>query len=74
MPSSSLWLNTKNQRFPGLQENIKTQAVIVGGGLTGLVTAFYLSRSGMSVVLLEANTIGSGTSGILPPILPPSTN
>src|SRR5215218_7179938 len=36
---------------------------IVGGGLAGLTAALALSRSGRSVVLLEANRIAWGASG-----------
>lgn len=37
--------------------------VIVGGGLAGLATAYHLARRGAEVLLLEANNLGSGTSG-----------
>ena len=36
---------------------------IIGGGLVGLLTAWYLSREGASVILLEANDFGSAASG-----------
>lgn len=36
--------------------------VIVGGGVAGLCSAYYLRQSGADVTLLEANTIGSGAS------------
>lgn len=36
--------------------------VIVGGGFTGLATAFSLAKGGRDVVLLEAHQIGSGAS------------
>ena len=36
--------------------------VVVGGGYTGLAAARQLARSGASVVLLEANTLGWGAS------------
>lgn len=35
---------------------------VVGGGIIGASTAFWLTRSGARVLLLEANTIASGTS------------
>lgn len=37
--------------------------VVVGGGLTGLTTAGLLARSGLSVALLEARTLGAVTTG-----------
>ncbi|HWP50847.1 MAG TPA: FAD-dependent oxidoreductase [Clostridia bacterium] len=38
-------------------------ACVIGGGLMGLATAYYLSRAGKSVVLLEQREIGNGASG-----------
>lgn len=37
--------------------------VVVGGGITGITTAYLLKQEGYSVLLLEANTIASLTSG-----------
>jgi glycine/D-amino acid oxidase-like deaminating enzyme/nitrite reductase/ring-hydroxylating ferredoxin subunit len=36
---------------------------IVGGGITGVTTAFNLQRSGKNCIILEAANIGFGTSG-----------
>jgi glycine/D-amino acid oxidase-like deaminating enzyme/nitrite reductase/ring-hydroxylating ferredoxin subunit len=38
-------------------------AVIVGGGMTGLSTAYHLLERGLSVVVLEMNELGSGETG-----------
>jgi sarcosine oxidase subunit beta len=37
--------------------------IIIGGGLAGLAVAYHLARRRVSVLLLEANELGSGTSG-----------
>jgi glycine/D-amino acid oxidase-like deaminating enzyme/nitrite reductase/ring-hydroxylating ferredoxin subunit len=37
--------------------------VVVGAGLTGLVTALLLTRAGSRVTVLEARTVGAGTTG-----------
>jgi glycine/D-amino acid oxidase-like deaminating enzyme len=42
---------------------VKADVCIVGGGYTGLTTALQLARSGVKVVLLEAQEIGFGGSG-----------
>ena len=37
----------------------RADAVIVGGGIVGCATAYYLAKRGMSVVLLEKDEIGA---------------
>ncbi|WP_433590354.1 FAD-dependent oxidoreductase [Nocardia sp. CA-145437] len=37
--------------------------VVIGGGLTGLVTALLLAQSGVEVSVIEARRIGDGTTG-----------
>ena len=38
--------------------------VIIGGGVVGTATAYYLAKSGRkNVVLLEKNTVCSGSTG-----------
>ena len=39
------------------------EAVIVGGGFTGLSAAYHLAKRGIDVALLEAETFGAGASG-----------
>ena len=51
--------------FPPLAGRLSADVAIVGGGLTGLWTAIRLRQTHpeLSVVVLEANTCGSGASG-----------
>lgn len=42
---------------------VRTDAVIIGGGMVGSSIAYYLSKAGKKVLLLERKSIGSGTSG-----------
>jgi glycine/D-amino acid oxidase-like deaminating enzyme len=37
--------------------------VIVGGGITGITTAYLLAKKGVKVVVLESEKVGSGTTG-----------
>jgi len=37
--------------------------VVIGGGLTGLSTAYYTARKGARTVLVEKDKVGSGASG-----------
>ncbi|MCB4362837.1 FAD-binding oxidoreductase [Hydrogenophaga taeniospiralis] len=48
---------------PPLQGAVVADVVVVGGGFAGLSAALELSARGLSVVLLEADRIGSGASG-----------
>ncbi len=43
--------------------DLKKDVCIIGGGVMGLATAYYLSKEGKSTVLLEKKEIGAGASG-----------
>src|SRR5262245_7835905 len=63
----SPWVDTfpKSRRpsYPKQKGPLKTDVVIVGGGLTGCTTAYVCAASGVKVVLVEADQIGLGSSG-----------
>jgi len=60
----SYWNNSVEKKdYETLKEDIKTQVCVIGGGLTGLTTAYYLSKEGIDVVLVEKSKICSHTSG-----------
>lgn len=61
---TSLWRDSSpSQLYPALSADITVDAVIIGGGITGLTAAYLLKSSGMKVAVLEKRTIGAGTSG-----------
>ena len=43
-----------------LPGDLSTDVAVIGAGLAGILTAFYLSQAGKQVVVLEADRIGSG--------------
>ena len=57
----SIWNQTcQIPRRNPLQGNLDTEIAIIGGGLVGILTAFYLGKKGRQAVVLEASKIGSG--------------
>lgn len=48
---------------PSLQEPLRADVCVIGGGFTGLSAALNLAEQGLDVVLLEAERIGFGASG-----------
>ncbi len=57
----SLWENTATKpRFNPLDGNTKTDVLIIGGGMAGVLCALELEKAGVNYILLEANKIGSG--------------
>jgi len=63
---NSLWIDSclnERKEHKKLENNIETEVCIIGGGLTGLTTAYYLSKQGKKVVVLEKDRICNHTSG-----------
>ena len=63
----SFWLATYGDYLPNppLQGDMKVDIAIIGGGFTGLSTAYNLRKEapGLSVAVLEAEVVGFGASG-----------
>ncbi|WP_151733655.1 FAD-dependent oxidoreductase ['Paenibacillus yunnanensis' Narsing Rao et al. 2020] len=60
----SLWRDsTELPSFPRLAEDHETEVAIVGGGITGITTAYLLTKAGYKVTLLEAGELLAGTTG-----------
>jgi glycine/D-amino acid oxidase-like deaminating enzyme len=61
---TSIWVETgQSPSFPKLEADLETDVVIVGGGITGITTAYLLAKKGLKVVVLESAKVGSGTTG-----------
>ena len=44
----------------GLDRSLSTEVCVIGGGISGLTTAYTLAREGVQVVVLEAGQLGAG--------------
>lgn len=63
----SYWIDSINEKekkiYDRVEQNIKTDICIIGGGLTGITTAYYLSKYKIKTVLIEKDEICKQTSG-----------
>ena len=60
----SVWQdNLRLPRFPRLNHDVKTDVLIIGGGMAGVLTAYLLRQNGVRCVLVEKNRLCSGTTG-----------
>lgn len=61
---NSLWLEKNSiENFSTLDKNIESEICIIGGGIFGISTAYYLSKYGYKVVLVERDKIASKVTG-----------
>ncbi|OAM89649.1 hypothetical protein AW736_12180 [Termitidicoccus mucosus] len=49
--------------FPPLVRDVSVDAIVIGGGLTGITAAYLFKRAGMSVALLERGRCAEGDTG-----------
>jgi len=62
--SKPYWHDTiQTESFSSLDKSIKTDVAIVGGGITGITTAYLLAQQDFNVTLIDADTLISGTTG-----------
>src|SRR5699024_7086089 len=60
---TSYWSEENNlPEFPTLQEDIEVDVAIVGGGITGIISAYLLANEGLKVAILEADQLLGGTT------------
>lgn len=58
----SIWDGSGICRFPKLRGEIKTDVLIIGGGMAGLLTAYFLQKAGVDCVIAEADRVCSGVT------------
>ena len=61
----SIWRVTRRKPFraPPLSSAVEARVVIVGAGISGLSTALVCAEAGHSVLVIDADDVGAGTTG-----------
>ena len=63
MKKNTIWLEDINsEKSKSLNKNLDIDVLIIGGGITGLSTAYHLINSNLKVCLVEKNLIGHAVS------------
>jgi glycine/D-amino acid oxidase-like deaminating enzyme/nitrite reductase/ring-hydroxylating ferredoxin subunit len=50
-------------QYPALMEDVTADVCVIGAGIAGLMTAYFLTREGRSVVVIDDGPIAGGESG-----------
>jgi glycine/D-amino acid oxidase-like deaminating enzyme/nitrite reductase/ring-hydroxylating ferredoxin subunit len=61
--TTPLWNRQPVPRFPRLEQSAHYDAVVIGGGITGLSAAYFLKQAGKTVCLLERDRLADGDTG-----------
>jgi glycine/D-amino acid oxidase-like deaminating enzyme len=48
--------------YPKLEQSMKTDVAIIGGGISGALSAYYLTNAGLNCIVFDARTIGLGST------------
>jgi gamma-glutamylputrescine oxidase len=59
----SLWLDGVSRSYPRLDGDVTADVAVVGAGIAGIATAYFLAAGGASVVVLEARGVAEAASG-----------
>ena len=58
-----LWLNDIDlPKFDKLNKDVKTDVLVIGGGIAGILTAYFLENRGIDCILVEKNRICHGVT------------
>ncbi|MTI49572.1 MAG: FAD-binding oxidoreductase [Firmicutes bacterium] len=66
-----IWTEINNipEKYLYLSEDLSCDVVIIGGGITGAITAYYFTSAGINTVLVDKNIIGFGSTSASTSIL-----
>ena len=57
----SIWSKTAEvTAMPSLADNLETEVAVIGGGMAGILIAYFLQQEGKKVIVFEASRVGSG--------------
>lgn len=58
----SIWQETELPEFPSLSGDVHTDVLIIGGGIAGILTAYFLHKNNINYILVEKERICNGTT------------
>src|SRR4029434_9404128 len=53
---------SRTDRYPPPDRDVRCDVAVIGGGVTGALTAYHLARAGAGVVVLDRRAIGCGST------------
>lgn len=63
-PPQSYWMaSTSAAEYPVLDKDLNVDIAIIGGGITGILSAYLLGKEGLKAAVIEADHILQGTTG-----------
>ena len=62
MKKQSIWIKDYQNKVNKLDKDIECDVLIIGGGITGLTTAYQLINKNLKVIIVEKNQIGCGVT------------
>ncbi|MFT5874072.1 MAG: glycine/D-amino acid oxidase-like deaminating enzyme [Clostridium sp.] len=62
-------INKLTKQYEYLTENIDTDVIIVGGGVTGAILGYYFNKNNINAVILEKSRIAHGSTSITTSLL-----
>lgn len=64
MKKNSIWFNKVDKKnIKQLNKDLDVDVLIIGGGITGISTAYHLKESNLKICLVDQDIIGHGVSG-----------
>ncbi len=58
----SYWQKTKIKQYPPIENDIECDVLIIGGGLSGICTAYHLNETSLKTVVVDKDSLGAHTS------------